>query len=133
MYNPTFMLNSQKLKRDKIYLSIMEKQSKILKLKLLMDYRYIQHNIEYTKLLNESIELETLQIFKYDSMVEYDINLLTQLMNDMKCDVGELTKEIYKIQKSIIPEYNQFKILNDSINSYINIQNAIAKKSLQIS
>jgi hypothetical protein len=124
-----FIINSIKYKRNKVLLEIIEKQSKILKLKMVLMYRIITFNAEYTETLKIINGLEERQVMKYDVMLEYDINMLMDKLNDMQCDTKSIDSDIATLETEVVSATESLRSLNSMVKSYTTYSQYVQKKN----
>jgi hypothetical protein len=124
-----FIINSIKYKRNKVLLEIIEKQSKILKLKMVLMYRIITFNAEYTETLKIINGLEERQVMKYDVMLEYDINMLMDKLNDMQCDTKSIDSDIATLETEVVSATESLRSLNSMVKSYTTYSQYVQNKN----
>jgi hypothetical protein len=124
-----FIINSIKYKRNKVLLEIIEKQSKILKLKMVLMYRIITFNAEYTETLKIINGLEERQVMKYDVMLEYDINMLMDKLNTMQCDTKSIDSDIAISETEVVSATESLRSLNSMVKSYTTYSQYVQKKN----
>lgn len=127
-----FIINSVKYKRNKLLIDIIAKQSKIMKLRMVLIYRAIKFNAEYTTILKEVNELEQKQIFKYDTMIEYDINILMDKLNAMNCDTFSINVEIDVLEADVNKLSESLRSVNNMVRNYASYNQYLNKKNTNV-
>jgi hypothetical protein len=100
-----------KIKRNEALIELFDTESIILKKGILINYRWVLHNEEKVKLINEINEIENKQRDLYCPDRQELIKNLTERVNEISVDIQTLQNEIFEAQQKC-------RTLLEDINNY---------------
>lgn len=104
-----------KLRRNEQIINLLNIETKIAKLEMLMRYRLVTHNTTYVTRLQEINDIERQQLNIYDLSREHNIKVLTTNLNNFDIELDTLKKDILDLKYKFI---DILALVND-INSTI--------------
>jgi uncharacterized protein YlxW (UPF0749 family) len=104
-----------KIKRNFNILEMLELESKISKLEMLIRYRLLKSNAAYIKEIKKITAVEVRQLNEYSLSREAEILKLTCSLNNIDFNIAELQSEIRDLKNQCIAVIDKINKLDESI------------------
>ena len=121
LYTTAYHITRIKLERNENLIKLMNLESKISKLEMIIQYRRVTHNAKYVEILNKINDIERKQMYDYSIAREHEVRELTRQANDMTAEIDDIKNDILPLKNQFMETIMNIRTLNDSIpdNAYI--------------
>lgn len=122
-YTTTYQLTQIKLKRNANMVNLLNLESKIAKLEMIISYRRVIHNTQYADMLDKINEIERKQLYDYSIDRENKVKLLTDKVNEMNSNIEDIKQEIVPLKHKFLETITAINSLNSSIPDKVYVCN----------